>query len=96
MASSWNEELCLRPDAPERERGLGLDYLAVHLKQRVGEKIDRATRRLRVDDQVAALGQFETIGRVMPEIVICQLWILPCFADINGNPATIRQKFRPA
>src|SRR5205807_2977558 len=38
----------------------------------------------------------ETIGRVMPEIVIRQLWILPCFADINGNPATICQELSPA
>src|SRR5438067_12334393 len=85
----------LRADASEDKRGLRLDYFAVHLKQRIDEKVYWAARRLGVHNQVAAFRQFKTIGRIMPEIVIRQLWIFPCFADINGNPPTICQEFGP-
>ena len=32
----------------------------------------------------------------MAEIVVCQLWILPCLADIHRHPASICEKFGPA
>src|SRR6266487_385684 len=86
----------LRPDAPERERGFGLHNLAVHLEQWVGEKIDRAARRLGIDDQIAAFGQLEAIGRIMTEVVVGQLRVLPCFTNIHGHPASISEKFGPA
>src|SRR5207248_10487662 len=83
-------------DAPEHEGGLRLYDLAVHLEQRIGEKIDRTARRLGIDHQIATFGQLETIGRIMAEVVIGQLWIFPRFTDIHWHPASISQKFGPA
>ena len=51
---SINQRL-LRTDPPELESGLGLDNLAVHLKERIGQKIDRSTFRFWIDNQVAPL-----------------------------------------
>jgi len=44
----------LGADAPECERGLGLDYFAIHLQQWINEKINRAARRLRINHQITA------------------------------------------
>src|SRR6266481_6987827 len=81
-ANTWRQraadeanESFLSADAPEHEGGLGLYHLAVYLDQGVGEKIDRAARRLGIDHQIAAFGQLETICWIMTEIVIRQLWI---------------------
>jgi hypothetical protein len=32
----------------------------------------------------------------MTEVVISQLWIFPCFADVHWYPAAICEKFSPA
>src|SRR6266700_3787786 len=95
-AADEANESFLSADAPEHEGGLGLYHLAVYLDQGVGEKIDRAARRLGIDHQIAAFGQLETICWIMTEIVIRQLWIFPRFTDIHRHPASICVKFRPA
>src|SRR6266567_4224668 len=84
-----------RPDAPERERGFGLHNLAVHFEQWVGKKIDRAAGRPGIDHQIPTFRQFETIGRIMAEVVISQLWVFPSFADVHRHPAPIGKKFGP-
>src|SRR5207244_13522378 len=83
-------------DPTECESCLGFDYFAVHFEQWIDEKIDRAARRLRVNYQITAFRKFEPVGRIVPEVVISQLRILPSFADIHRNPATICQEFSPA
>jgi hypothetical protein len=45
----------LRTDATEREGGLWLYDVAVHLKQRVRKKVDRSALGFRIDYQVASL-----------------------------------------
>src|SRR6266496_2243989 len=89
-------KFCLGADAPKDERGLGLYDLAIHLKQRVGEKINRAACRLGIDHQVAAFRQLEAIGRIMTEVVIGQLRIFPRFADVHRHPTSVGEKFGPA
>src|SRR5439155_26730116 len=83
-------------DATEHEGGLWLCYLAVHFEQGIGQKIDRTAGRLGIDHQIAAFRQFETICRIMTEVVIGQLWIFPSFADVHRHPASICKKFGPA
>ena len=55
-AADEANESFLSADAPEHEGGLRLYDLAVHLEQRVGEKIDRTACRLGIDHQVPAFG----------------------------------------
>src|SRR6266550_7194799 len=86
----------LRADAPELESCLGFDDLAVHFKNRISEEINRSAFRFRIDHQIAALGQFKPISRIMTKIVISQLWVLPRFTDIHRNPLTVCEKFGPA
>src|SRR6266513_4143253 len=86
----------LSADSAKYERRLGFYHLTVHLKQRVGEKIDRTARRLGIDHQIAAFSQLETIGRIMTEVVVGQLRVLPCFTNIHWHPASISEKFGPA
>src|SRR6266480_6758127 len=86
----------LSADSAKYERRLGFYHLTVHLKQRVGEKIDRTARRLGIDHQIAAFSQLETIRRIMTEIIIGQLGILPRFTNIHWHPASISEKFGPA
>src|SRR6266498_3028014 len=86
----------LCPDTAEHESCFGFYYLAIHLEQGVNEKVDRPAGRLGIDDQISTFGQLETIGRIMTEVVISQLWIFPRFADIHRHPASIREKFSPA
>src|SRR6266576_5990240 len=86
----------LSADSAKYERRLGFYPPTVHLKQRVGEKIDRTARRLGIDHQIAAFGQLETIGRIMTEVVVGQLGILPRFTDVHWHPASISKKFGPA
>src|SRR5207248_10732148 len=71
------QELC--PHASEFESGLGFYDLAVHFKQWIDQKIDRSAFRLRIDHQIAALGQFKPISWIMTKIIISQLWVLPRF-----------------
>src|SRR5207249_8555084 len=61
-----------------------------------GEEINRTARRLGIDYKVATFCQLEAIGWIMAEIVVCQLWVLPCLADIHRHPASICEKFGPA
>ena len=75
-------EVFLSADSAECEGRLGFYHLTVHLKQGGCEKIDWAARRLGINYQIAVC-QLETIGRVVAEVVIGQLWIFPRFADIN-------------
>src|SRR5947209_4546247 len=86
----------LSPDAPELESGLGFDDLAVHFKERIDQKIDRPAFRFRIDHQIAALGQFKAISRIMTKIIISELWVLPRFTDVYRHPLTVREKFSPA
>src|SRR5207248_9362179 len=86
----------LSADSAKHERRLGFHHFTVHLEQRVYEKIDRAARRLGIDHQIAAFRQLETIGRVVAEVVIGQLWIFPRFADIHRHPTSVCEKFCPA
>src|SRR3546814_13875007 len=76
----------LRPNPPELERGIGFYDLAVHLKQRIDKEINRAAFRFRIDYQIAALGQFKPIRRIMTEIIINELWVLPRFTNIHQKP----------
>src|SRR5438105_2579307 len=86
----------LSADSAKYERRLRFYHLTIHLKQRVYEKIDWAARRFGINYQVAAFRQLETIGRVVAEIVIGQLWILPRFTDIHRHPTSVCEKFGPA
>src|SRR6266404_93118 len=85
-----------RADAPKHESRLGFYDLAVHFEQRIDEKIDRAAGWFRIDHQIAALGEFKPIGRVMAKVIIGELRISPRFTDIHRHPPSIRQKFSPA
>ncbi len=71
-----------RADAPKHESRLGFYDLAVHFEQRIDEKIDRAAGWFRIDHQIAALGEFKPIGRVMAKVIIGELRIFPRFTDI--------------
>src|SRR5437763_14170010 len=86
----------LSADSTKHERRLGFYHFAVHLKQRVYEKIDRAARRLGIDHQIAAFRQLETICRIMSEVIIRKLGFFPRFADIHRHPASVCEKFGPA
>src|SRR5215831_19412619 len=89
-------KFCLRANAPELESGLGLDDLAVHLKQRINEEINRSAFRFWIDHQIAPLCQFKSVSRIVTEIVIGQLRVLPRFTDVYRNPLTVSEKFGPA
>src|SRR6185436_18088900 len=52
--------------------------------------------RFRIDHQIAALGQFKPIRRIMTKIIIRELGVLPRFTDIYRHPLTVREKFGPA
>src|SRR6266480_5823248 len=52
------QELC--PNASEFESGLGFYDLAVYFKQWIDQKIDRSAFRLRIDHQIAPLGQLRS------------------------------------
>src|SRR5207244_7546044 len=93
---SRSPKFFLRPSAPETESGLGFYVLAVHLKQRIDEKINRSAFRFRIDQQIATLGQFKAISRIMTKIIISEFRVLPRFTDIHRHPLTVRQKFGPA
>src|SRR5215831_7215773 len=86
----------LRADASELESRLRFDDLAIHLEQRINEKINRSTFRFRIDHQIAAPGQFKPIRRIMTKIVLSELWILPRFTDVYRHPLPVREKFGPA
>ena len=90
------EQSGLGANAPELESGLGFYDLAVHLKQRINQEIDRSAFRFWVDHQIATLRQFKPIRRIMTKIIISQLRVLPRFTDIHRHPLTVREKFGPA
>src|SRR5207237_3109510 len=108
MAQRWNERRrrpdtphltwlskCSGPDAPEGEGGLRFDDLAVHLKQRIGEEIDRAACGRGIDHEVAAFRQLETVGWIMAEIIAGELRILPRFTDVHRHPTFVSKQFSP-
>ncbi len=86
----------LGANAPELESGLGFYDLAVHLKQRINQEINRSAFRFWIDHQIATLRQFKPIRRIMTKIIISQLRVLPRFTDIHRNPLTVCEKFGPA
>src|SRR4029078_5092618 len=86
----------LRADASEFESRLGLYDLTVHLKQRIDQEIDRPAFRFRVDHKIATFRKLKPIRGIMTKIIICELRILPCFADIHRNPLIVREEFGPA
>src|SRR5262249_38672219 len=93
---SYSPKFCLRPNPPELESGLRFYHLAVHLKQRIYQKVDRSAFGFRIDHQIATLGQFEPISWIMTKIIISELWILPRFTDVYRDPLTVCEKFGPA
>src|SRR6188472_1581049 len=86
----------LRTNAPKFESGFRLYDLAVHLKQRIDQEIDRPAFRFRVDHQIATFRQLKPIRWVMAKIIIGQLRVFPRFTDIHRNPLIVREKFGPA
>src|SRR4029450_10178704 len=74
----------------------GFYHLAVHLQERINEKIDRSAFRFWIDHQIAALGQFKPIRGIMTKIILSELWVLPRFADVYRHPLTVGKKFGPA
>src|SRR4029077_12466898 len=87
--------LALGANAPELESGLGFDDLAVHFKERINEEINRSAFRFWIDHQIAALGQFKSVRRIMTKIIIRQLRVLPRFTNVSWHPLTVREKFGP-
>src|SRR4029077_19714685 len=73
LASLFASQSSLGANAPELESGLGFYDFAIHLKQRIDQKINRSTFRLRVDHQIATLRQLKPVRRIMTKIIIRQL-----------------------
>src|SRR5207245_8388003 len=83
------------PGAPEEKLRLDFDWLAIYFHHGIGEEIDGAGSRLRLDDQVAALAELNSVRGVMAKVIIGQAGILVGFADIHRHPLAVREELRP-
>src|SRR4029453_11260225 len=92
---SWRGRAISDSRTAESETGFRLHGFAVYLQQRIRKKVNRTTGWGRIDNQIASFVQLEAIRRIVTEIIVGQLWMLPCFADIDRNPAPIGEEFRP-
>src|SRR5688572_5447273 len=75
---------------------LRLNCFAVHFDNGINHEVDWRVQRRRIDDQVAALREFKTVRRMMPEIIIGELGRFVRFADVDRHPFAIGVKFCPA
>ncbi len=85
----------MRSGAVEGELDFRPRRLAAYLEHRVCEEIDWTRSRTRINHEIAASTEFETVGGIVAEIVGRQTGTLVSLADVYGPPITVGVEFRP-